>query len=72
MNRVVVSGKESKSYQAPEEASGDPLGEALFTVEGVASVFATGSFVTVIKSEAAQWEAVSPAVEVVLKKHFAG
>jgi hypothetical protein len=66
VNRVVVEGRDSKSWQKPSDAEGDALGTALFAIDGVASLFATGSFVTVIKTDAAQWDTINPAVEAAL------
>jgi len=50
-----------------EAATGQPLAEALFAIDGVVGVFATGDFVTVSKSPAAEWDTLTPAVTDVLR-----
>ena len=46
------------SYQNKEDAEGDPLGELLFQVEGMTSVFYLGNFVTVTKDNVVNWEEI--------------
>lgn len=58
-----VPGGEMKSYMRREDASGDPLGEALFAIEGVESVFMIANFITVNKAASADWAEIVPPVE---------
>lgn len=51
---VVESG--SKSYASAEAAAESPLAKSLFELDGVASVFMLGNFITVNKSPEAAWE----------------
>ncbi len=44
-----------RSYRAREEAEGDPLGEALFGIDGVVGVLIHTEFVTLSKSATAKW-----------------
>lgn len=48
-------------------ASGVPLAEALFGIEGVVGVFATADFVTVSKRPDADWDTIVPASVEVLR-----
>lgn len=59
--QVVESG--SRSYFDAAEAAGDPVGEALMEIEGVASVFMVKDFITVTKSPEADWTELIPRVE---------
>ena len=72
-NRVVAHGV--KNYTAAAEAKGDPIGQALFAIEGVDTLFFCESFVTVSMIESADWRAVHDEVVKVLESreapHFA-
>ncbi len=59
--QVVESG--SRSYFSAAEAAGDPVGEALMAIDGVASVFMVKDFITVTKSPSADWSELMPRVE---------
>ncbi len=54
------------SFTSAAEAADHPLGAALFSVPGVAGVFALGTFLTVTKASAARWDDVLPGVEALL------
>lgn len=61
-----VPGGQMKSYMKSEDAAGDPLGEALFALEGVESVFMMANFITVNKAASADWaDLVPPVVETI-------
>lgn len=51
--------------------TGDPLGDALMGVAGVASVFMTSDFVTVTKAPDGAWVEIVPEVTELLELHFA-
>lgn len=61
-DRRIVEGKASKSYYSAAQAAADPLGAALFRLDGVASLFLVDDFVTVTKQPAASWDALAPRV----------
>jgi NFU1 iron-sulfur cluster scaffold homolog, mitochondrial len=61
-----------RSFTEAAQATGDPLGEALFAVPGVAGVFALPAFVTVTKASEADWRSVQPAVEAALRAVLGG
>ncbi len=65
-----VPGGEMKSYMRPEDASGDPLGEALFAIEGVESVFMIANFITVNKAASAEWADLIPPVEETIRSNL--
>lgn len=61
-----VPGGQMKSYMKSADASGDPLGEALFAIEGVESVFMMANFITVNKSPSVEWaDLVQPLEEAI-------
>lgn len=66
--KVVESG--SKSYMNKEAAEESPLARALFEVEGVASLFMLGNFITVNKEPQAAWEDLVPKIEDVLRSQL--
>ena len=68
--KVVDSG--SRSYSTRFEAMGDPLGEALFEIPGLTSVFVMADFITVTKEPAAAWEEVVPAVVAAIRRALFG
>ena len=63
--KVVPSGV--LNYTQASEASGDPLGEALFAVNGVSTLFFCDNFITVSMVETADWREVHDAVVQVLE-----
>jgi hypothetical protein len=69
LNREVPGG-EMKSYMRKEDAAGDPLGEALFALEGVESVFMIANFITVNKAESSDWAELVPHVEETILAHL--
>jgi len=66
---------EGHSFDAPitigsaGEAAGTPF-QGLFALPGVASVFATANFVTVMKEPAADWEPILEAAKAALSSAF--
>lgn len=65
---VPVVNKGSLVLPDARSALGHPLGEALFRVEGVASVFATRDFVTITRSPGGpSWYELEPLIEDVLQ-----
>jgi Fe-S cluster biogenesis protein NfuA len=65
---VMVRG--TAEFTGADKASSSPLAQQLFRVEGVAGVFLGGDFVTVTKTEAANWIALKPLILGVIMEHF--
>jgi hypothetical protein len=61
---------QQRSFTSLQEAAGDPLGEALFALSGVRSVFAVNDFVTVIKQREVPWERLDGAIREALQTHI--
>mmetsp|Transcript_31527 Transcript_31527/g.94021 ORF Transcript_31527/g.94021 Transcript_31527/m.94021 type:complete len:349 (-) Transcript_31527:1842-2888(-) len=68
-HKVLEGG--SRSFGGAGAASGSPLAERLFAIEGVASVFLGSDFVTVTKQEDAAWGPLKAAVADAISAHFA-
>ena len=66
--RVVGQG-DVRNYTQATEAKGDALGEALFAIAGVDTVFFCDDFVTVSMIESADWRAVHDEVVKILDAH---
>ena len=65
-----VMGVGTADFAAPEAAEQSPLAGALFALPGVARVFLGGDFVTVTKTDVADWGALKPQVLGTLMEHF--
>jgi hypothetical protein len=68
VGRKLIEGRGSRSYFTPEQAAADPVGAALFELNGVASVFMVDDFVTVTKDAAADWNELVPRVTDTLER----
>jgi Scaffold protein Nfu/NifU N terminal len=68
LDRRVVEGKSSKTFNNSQSASGDPIAERLFALNGVNSVFMVEDFVTVTKDNSADWDTLTPRVIAVLEE----
>jgi hypothetical protein len=62
VGRAVVEGKASKSFYSAGQAAGTPVAEALFALDGVASIFMVEDFITVTKAAEAEWSVLAPEV----------
>ncbi|HYE96100.1 MAG TPA: NifU N-terminal domain-containing protein [Rubricoccaceae bacterium] len=60
-----------RAFGSVRDAEGDPLGAALFALDGVANVFVTPGFVTVTKQPAASWNGLTDGIQRVLEQHLA-
>lgn len=60
----------SRSYFDPTDAEGDDLAEGLFEVEGVKALLVVEDFITVTKSEDADWEELVERVAEVIRTRF--
>ena len=65
---VMASG--TADFAGPDSASRSPLAEALFALPGVARVFLGNDFVTVTKSDLADWQSLRPQVLGTIMEHF--
>jgi hypothetical protein len=63
-------GEGSRSYFDRESAAGDPLAEHLLDLEGVRALFIVDDFITVTKTEDAEWSDVVGRVEEVLLREL--
>ncbi len=57
-----VLGAGTREFHSAEDAAASPLAHALFAVEGVSGVFFAGDFLTVTKTDAADWAHIKPAL----------
>jgi hypothetical protein len=53
-----------------EAAAGHPFAEAVFAVDGVASVFGVNDFVTITRTSGAAWDPIIEAVKAAASKHL--
>ena len=65
---VMSSG--TADFRDVESAERSPLARRLFQVEGVTGVFFGGDFVSVSKSEDADWQLLKPVILGVIMEHF--
>ena len=65
-----VMGAGTADFAGPDLAARSPLATALFDLPGVARVFLGGDFITVTKSDLADWQALRPQILGVLMEHF--
>ena len=65
-----VMGAGTADFAGPDLAGRSPLASALFALPGVARVFLGGDFVTVTKSDIAEWQSLRPQVLGAIMEHF--
>ncbi len=65
-----VMGAGTADFANADTAGRSPLATTLFGLSGVARVFLGGDFVTVTKSEGAEWQALKPQVLGALMEHL--
>jgi hypothetical protein len=70
LDRRVVEGSGSRSFNDPGSAVGDPVAGPLFALGDVTSIFMADDFITVIKTPAASWDALTPRVLAALERAF--
>jgi hypothetical protein len=70
LDRRVVEGSGSRSFNDPASAAADPVAGPLFQIGDVTGVFMADDFITVIKLPAASWDALTPRVTAVLERVF--
>jgi Fe-S cluster biogenesis protein NfuA len=57
-------------FDSAEAAARSPLARRLFAIEGVAGVFLAADFISVAKSDDAEWQVLKPEVLVAIMEHF--
>ncbi len=65
-----VAGSGTADFATAAAAERSPLASSLFELPGVARVFLGGDFVTVTKSDLADWQSLKPQVLGVVMEHF--
>lgn len=65
-----VMGDGTADFAGPDTAGRSPLATALFALPGVARVFLGGDFITITKSDIADWQALRPQVLGAIMEHF--
>jgi Fe-S cluster biogenesis protein NfuA len=65
-----VMGASTADFATAGAADRSPLATALFTLPGVARVFLGADFVTVTKSDLADWQSLKPQVLGAIMEHF--
>ena len=65
-----VMGAGTADFAGPDLAARSPLAGALFGLPGVARVFLGGDFITVTKSDLADWQSLRPQVLGTIMEHF--
>jgi Fe-S cluster biogenesis protein NfuA len=65
---VLASG--TANFTDAEMARRSPLAERLFLIDGISGVFLGSDFVTVTKTDAAEWQLLKPSVLGVIMEHY--
>ena len=68
-DRVLNDGPTKTFYDA-EAAQADPVAAALFALDGVTGVMLLANFCSVNKSAEADWDALAPQVETILRDAY--
>ena len=68
--QVVTGPAGPFDFAGPEEAGTSPLAQALFQLEGVVRVFLAHDFISLTKSESADWKHVRPMALAAIMDHF--
>ena len=55
---------------APDDAAASPMVKAIFDADGVASVFGTSDFITVTRTDGADWAQIEQAVRAAVAAHL--
>ncbi|WP_410510901.1 NifU N-terminal domain-containing protein [Paenibacillus sp. BR2-3] len=69
-NQTLFEGPRSTSLKRGD-ATDLPLAAALLSIEGIDNIFGIRDFVTVSKTEEAEWDTILPQVEEVFEKVYA-
>ena len=66
-----VMGSGTVHFDSVDEAGSSPLARRLFGVDGVASVFLGGDFVSITKDDSREWFTIKPGVLAAIMEHYA-
>jgi len=69
IDQPMAKAGQTKAYAKPEQAQDDPLGQAMFAVPGVETLFFCDNFVTVSMTADADWRAVAEQITKLLESH---
>ena len=62
-----VPGEGSRSYFDAKSASGDPLAERLFAIDGVRALLLVENFITVTKTDEIEWRDLVEHIETAIR-----
>jgi Fe-S cluster biogenesis protein NfuA len=65
---VMPSG--TADFDSAESAASSPLATRLFAIDGVAGVFLAADFISVAKTDEAEWQVIKPQVLAAIMEHF--
>ncbi len=68
LDRTLIEGGSSRSYFDAKAAADDNLAVALFQIDGVKSLLIAENFITVTKTESANWDSLVPQIENAIKE----
>ncbi len=68
---VDVLPGDSAEFSSVDEAKTSPLATRLLKIDGVESIFLSGDFISITKSETIDWFALKPSVLAGIMEHFA-
>jgi len=67
-----VPGEGSRSYFDAKSASGDPLAERLFAIDGVRALLLVENFITVTKTDEIEWPDLVEHIETAIRTELGG
>ncbi len=70
LDRPLIGEGGGRSYFDAESARGDALAERLFGVEGVRAVFMVEDFITVTKTDQADWDDLVDGVKAAIREEL--
>ncbi len=66
--KIDLSG--THTFKKNEDASGSPLAQLLFDIEGIESIFFTEDFISITKNQDSDWEIVKPILLTTMIDYF--
>jgi hypothetical protein len=71
LDRPSVEGR-AVTFREGSDPAGSPLGARIFALDGVTNVFMVSNFVSVTKTDSADWQELVPKVMDAIEQHFGG